>query len=287
MKRLKGKKGFTLVECVVAMAVLAIMSMMLTMILNVSLRQRNSNMERDSEIDKQIENIVRDAGDKEEQEIDFDIKLYANGIELSDKIPGNDTDGAKADKIEHKGDSMQMDSLDYDFDNYKKFEEIENGKYGDDGADPGDGYEKSKCYGAVDVENGDVTVTEVSRGGKRKDNGAIDNTVIDGVEYEYYIVGWRISFNTKDENPSNSPEKSVKVRIPKSGKLTAWDDTMGGAEVDALSDTAVRIQPTSTGVSQNDIKFIIPAEDMDDYGSVANFFNGVGSGGSTTVKIDY
>lgn len=42
--KLKSKKGFTLVECVVAMAVLAIMSLLLMMILNVTVMTRNSNM---------------------------------------------------------------------------------------------------------------------------------------------------------------------------------------------------------------------------------------------------
>lgn len=283
MKRIKGKKGFTLVECVVAMAILAIMSVMLTMILNVTIRQRNSNMMRDSELDEQIENIVRNAGDKDEKEIDFDIKLYANNIELSDKIPGNDTDGAKAEKIEHKGDSVRMDSLDYDFDDYKKFEEIANGKYGDEDENQDEGYEKSKCFGALDIKNGNVTIAEISRAGKRKDNGAIDNSIANGVEYEYYIIKWRISFETN----AVAPEKSVKVRIPNKGKLTSWENIMGGATVDALSNTAVRIEPSAVGASQNDIIFIISAEDFDDYGSVVNFFNGQGSGSSTTVKMDY
>ncbi|MDE6579467.1 MAG: type II secretion system GspH family protein, partial [Ruminiclostridium sp.] len=45
MKKLRRKNGFTLVECVVAMAVLAIMSLLLTMILSVTLKTRNSNMQ--------------------------------------------------------------------------------------------------------------------------------------------------------------------------------------------------------------------------------------------------
>lgn len=284
MKRLKGKKGFTLVECVVAMAVLAIMSMLLTMILSVTLRQRNSNITLDSEIDKQVENIVAGGGDTESKDIDLDIKLYANGVELSDKIPGNN-DGASAEKIQHKGDGVNLDSLDYDFEDYKKFEDIANGKIdGGDGAKPGEGYDTSKCFGALDIEDGKVTVSEVgSRGGKRKDNGKIDAAVTPGVEYEYYIVMWRITFTTN----AVAPEKSVKLRIPKSGKLTYWDNIQGGAIVDALSDTAVRIQPEATGYSENDIKFIISAEDIDDYGSVVQFFNGAGSGTSTTVNMEY
>lgn len=283
MKRLKGKKGFTLVECVVAMAILAIMSMLLTMLLSVTLRQRNSNMTLENEIDKQVENIVRGEGDTEKKQIESDIKLYANGVELSDKIPGYD-DGAKAEKIEHKGDEMDMDSLDYNFDDYKKFEDISNGKLPGDGEKTSEGYEASKCFGALEIENGEVTVTEVgSRGGKRKDNGKIDAAVIPDVEYEYYIVVWRITFTTN----AVANEKSVKLRIPKSGKLTSWTNIQGGATVDALSDTAVRIEPTATGYSANDIKFIISAEDIDNYGSVVNFFKGVGEGNSTTVKIEY
>lgn len=113
MKPLKSKKGFTLVECVVAMAVLAIMSLLLTMILSVTLAQRNSNIKSEKEIDKQVENIVGDKGTVETKDISSDIKFFANGAELGDVIPGN-TDGAKAEKIEHQGDGVNFDSLDYD-----------------------------------------------------------------------------------------------------------------------------------------------------------------------------
>lgn len=287
MKRLKGKKGFTLVECVVAMAVLAIMSMLLTMILSVTLRQRNSNITLDSEIDKQVENIVAGGGDSESKDIEVDIKLYANGVELSDKIPGN-KDGATAEKIEHKGDDVNMDSLDYNFDDYKKFEDISNGKLDGEAEKPGEGYEASKCFGALDIKDGNVTVAETSRT-EKKDKVTVTEKDEDGTEKEvekeitYYIVKWKISFEALE----TSDEKSVKLRIPKKGKLISWTDITGGAIVDALSDTAVRIQPGSIGDSQNEIEFKIYADDLGDYGSVVKFFTGIGDGSSTVVKLQY
>ncbi|HBH95163.1 MAG TPA: hypothetical protein DDX91_05375 [Ruminococcaceae bacterium] len=285
MKPLKSKKGFTLVECVVAMAVLAIMSLLLTMILSVTLAQRNSNIKSEKEIDKQVENIVGDKGTVETKDISSDIKFFANGAELGDVIPGN-TDGAKAEKIEHQGDGVNFDSLDYDFDSYKKFENIANGKIpGGAEDDPGPGYEKSKCFGALNIDKGEVTVKEKSRMGKRKSDGAIVS-VVDGEDYEYYIITWNITFNAKEA----SDEKSVKLRIPPEGKLSSADTVnkvKGNPIVDNLSNTAVRIQATTAGDIEIDIKFKVSADDIDDYGCVEKFFKGSGEGSSAVVKMDY
>ncbi len=288
MKQLKDKRGFTLVECIVAMAVLAIMSLLLTMILSVALRQRNLNISYEREIDEQIENIAKGEGSSEKKNIESGIKLYANGVELGDTIPGSKDDGVKAQNVKHKGDNVQMDSFEYDFDDYKKFEDISNGNLPGGEGEKNDGYESSKCFGALEIKDGNVTVTEDSRT-EKKEKVIVTETAEDGTEKEvekektYYIVKWKVSF----EALATSPEKSLKLRIPKSGKIISGKNIMGGAIIDALSNTAVRIQPESTGASQNEIEFIIYADDMDDYGNVVKFFTGIGDGSSTVIKIQY
>lgn len=284
MKRLKGKKGFTLVECVVAMALLAIMSLLLTMLLNVAVRQKNSNVALDKEIDEQIGNIAADGGDTEIKTINKDIKLYANNAEIEDKIPGNNND-AEAELIKHKGENVNLNTYKYDFDNYSKFKDIADGKYAEDDS-PSEGYEKSNCFGALDIKDGNVTITQISVGYKRKGESTIDASVQDGVEYEYCVLKWRMGFVPNEF----STEKSVKVRIPKIGKINSCSivaGSVGDANAVALSDSLVRMEPGAKEKMETDVEFKVMPEDFDKIESVEKFYKGVGSGSSTVVKIEY
>ena len=286
MEQLKNKKGFTLVECIVAMAVLAIMSLMLITILSIAVQQKTTNSVYEREIDEQVENIVKGEGDTETKKIESEIKFYANGIELSEKIPSGKDDGVTAENIKHKGDNVQMDSFNYDFDDYKKFEDIANGRLpsGDDGT-TGTGYENSKCFGALDIKDGEVTIKESSRTEKiekeLKEDGEEKEPTY--VEHKYYIITWRVSFETN----AWANEKAVKIRIPKNGKLLEMKNIQGEATLDALSNTVFRIEPTANGYSLNEITFIISEDKIDSYKNVKNYFTGVGDSNTATVKIKY
>ena len=93
MKKLLKNSGFTLLECIVAMAVLAVMTLGLLMILNVTVKQRNENSEIERSVDNQAENIVQgnfkvDGAAFPEADIDFGVykitgakKVYFDGVD--------------------------------------------------------------------------------------------------------------------------------------------------------------------------------------------------------------
>lgn len=58
MKKLLKRKGFTLVECIVAIAIFALMSALVMQILALSIRQYRSNHHVETDMDTQIQNIV-------------------------------------------------------------------------------------------------------------------------------------------------------------------------------------------------------------------------------------
>ena len=116
MKKLLKNSGFTLLECIVAMAVLAVMTLGLLMILNVTVKQRNQNSEIERSVDNQAENIVQgnfkvDNAAFPEADIDFGVykitgakKVYFDGadssfqlgavyyVDVAPAIPGGDED---------------------------------------------------------------------------------------------------------------------------------------------------------------------------------------------------
>jgi prepilin-type N-terminal cleavage/methylation domain-containing protein len=80
MQKLKGKKGFTLVECLVAITIFAIMAMMVAVLLDFSIRTHRDNMSRTRSLREQRSEIVAAGagaatlvgrGDTVDFEIDF------------------------------------------------------------------------------------------------------------------------------------------------------------------------------------------------------------------------
>ena len=60
MKKLLKRKGFTLVECIVAIAIFALMSALVMQILALSIRQYRSNHHIEMDMDAQIKDIAED-----------------------------------------------------------------------------------------------------------------------------------------------------------------------------------------------------------------------------------
>ncbi len=287
MKTIKGKKGFTLVECVVAMAVLAIMSLLLTMILSITLKTRNRSMELERDLDKQVEDLVEADGAKKD---DYDDSIkFENGKGESFDIPGNSVDGVDAGKKYNDDSSNIIGKMEYDFEHY--FEKMpkpapiaddEDDKKNPEapeyvGGFPGSG---NLIRSTVNL-NSDVTITEQSKTPIKINSG--------GEEKDGYEITWRIEFTTK----GYTPEKAMRVILP-----------IGAQSASVKADTSsysymtakymIRIQPKGWSASGMDetslvsvypgVTFKITKEDFDtNYISLSRYFKNIdGTGNSCT-----
>lgn len=79
MKKLLKRKGFTLVECIVAIAIFALMSALVMQILALSIRQYRSNHHIEMDMDAQIQNIAMDNGLLERDTTDIAIEFIKDG----------------------------------------------------------------------------------------------------------------------------------------------------------------------------------------------------------------
>lgn len=283
MKKLKTKKGFTLVECVIAMAVLMIMSLLLAMLLNVSMTTRNGNMELERELDEQINKLVA-GNDNASEGNNKKIEFYDKAGNSVGEIPANGDKGVTAEKIYREDVQVEVAKFEYDFENYEEFVKLKNKVVpGEEDASP----DKSKLvYGAADV-NGDVTITD-SHYGAPVDNG-------DGT----YKVTWDVSFVTN----SGSPENAVKIALPTGTFDLSYDKTtVEGARVIVIAKDLIRIQPAITTVQWNGMAyeetftnsistnvkviFNISKENYDKYYKSPQFYfyGGDGSSASVTIK---
>lgn len=280
MRRFKSKKGFTLVECVVAMAVLAIMSLLLMMILNVTIKARNNNMTMEREIDQQIDQLVKATvtAEAQTQQIEF-VQDVGGGVTSGiEAIPGDGSQGMKAKKVYNEGYDAELDVLEYDYDNYQKFKDIANGEVPGSPSPAG----SKMVYGSADVESGAsgyITVSEIT---PCTDNGNGTKTVT-------------MKVSTSVSSASN--EASIKVTLPTSAsKITLISDINVGYYDDgntykpgtmAVANNVVRIEPHTAGYVESTFSFIVESDDYDNnYVCAQNFFTGSGTGNSVQFKKD-
>lgn len=231
MKKLRKNSGFTLVECIVAMAVLAVMTVGLLMILNVTVKQRNQNTNMERNVDDQVENVVNGNLADSQNIADGDID-FGNGMVIS---------GAK---MEYNEDNdMQIGALRYDV-TYTPADP------GDPGEEPEDPEEEEdvqpsqlyKVYGATTTSGNKVTISE---------QGKVDNG--DGT----YTVTWRADF---DVVGSTGTERSLKIVYP--GKIVDYKVASGGvSNIHKLGTNIVRTEPSWTGNIKTDVSFVIPSSD--------------------------
>lgn len=273
MKRLSSKKGFTLVECVVAMAVLAIMTIGLLMILSVTVKTRNSNLANEREIDRQVEELV--------YEKDVSTGIYDKPIVFTDN------DGNPVASISESGQIINVNNDDEDTDI-----SIGKIKYEFEGGstiyiDTGDGNDNSgnsgeninyqtgnyKVYGAADI-NGTVNIDQVS----------IDTST------DTYQVTWKISFSVN----SVADSQGVKIVFPTgSSNITynSWEVT--GCEIVKMDKYTERLcikgsyaYPAYVSAT---FLFKISAENYEKYvGSVKQYFMNTASGDGTdnSAKVE-
>lgn len=250
MQKLNYKKGFTLVECVVAMAVLAIMSLLLVMILNVSILAKNENVRLEAELDHQVENLVKDETENE--------KAYGNNIEFKKSgdsankfsIPGNDTNGVSANKVvekvaagEDKSD-ISIGKIDYNFDNYFSLlpapEEIDDSKTPDPTGD------KAKTGGQAGEDNV-ISTVDFSSGGVKITQNTADKEDVDDNTYRITLtLDWSVS--------SYSPEKAIRIILPIGAKYEkALDETNCIVTNSSLSPYVVRCQSCNGYAGSGDV----------------------------------
>ncbi len=272
MEKIKNKfnrKGFTLVECIVAMAVLAIMSLLLTMILSVALKTRDNNMAIEKAIDNQANKLANDFGgavteDLSGKDIDFGsgVKIEANKIQ--------------AKKKSYDGDDARLGALDYDTSG------LTFGG-GSPGGNPNPGtpthYTGYKVYGSVDlnpsINSGKVIINE-----NKTDAG--DN----------YRITWTIKFDVN----SFTPEKSLKIRFPEKAANIKGGNYATGTYVSNTSWNAfpiaedsgivMRIEPKTSHIEIS-FNFEMKKTDYDsDYKNISNYFLNHDTPGVNTVQVN-
>lgn len=264
MKKLKYKKGFTLVECIVAMAVLAIMSLLLMMILNITVATRNNNMSLERDIDEQVEKLVQAPTTSETiaQNIEF-IQESGGTTAVIEAIPKNGDEHIKAEKVYNDGHKKEIDAIKYDFDNYDKFEQIKKGG----GATPDPGDIADKVYGSANTSSVKISQQSVT-----------DNYNSDGTPALTKTIVLRVSFSIASFDVNVDTVKSIKVALPP----TATDiKVIGSSQSLALliTDNVLRVEPTTTGSISADVSFVLTDDVFDnEYKSVKYYYEGTGSG---------
>lgn len=222
MKRLKNKKGFTLVECVVAMAVLAIMSLLLMMILNLTIMTRNKNSELEKELDEAIGTLA-DPGAAVPEKEGIDKEL--NFGEFS--IPGNGNPNVDANKESYGGEAG-LSKIDYDFGAYftklPKPEELSTEVL--DPADNGAGA-NGGSYDDGNAKLPSATGTTL-----------VNITTEDNIEGDKHTVTVAISFKSYYD----TPERSLKVILPKEAQYMGCSENIL-CNVNSSANYSVRIRP--------------------------------------------
>ncbi len=258
MKVIKNKKGFTLVECIVAMAVLAIMSLLLMSILTITINARNSNQKIEKDIDRQVDLIVGNGAES----IAYTSQIVFNcpdgaGV-FTEAIPANGTDDIKAEKHYDSDADAAIGAIKYDFSNYKKFQEIKNGG-GTTNPPPASG--NGKIYGA---ESSSIQINE------NVDNNAGEKKVT-----------WTVNYSSAKPGAN---EISVKIILPSGWHDVSFGGTSAGKML-MIDDNTVRIESGDASVNAA-ITFYISDDNYTAYGSLDKYFNnGTGTGNTITVSL--
>lgn len=265
MKRLRKKSGFTLVECVVAMAILAIMTLMLAMMMNIIVSLRNDNRNTEEKIDQQVEYLINDESTVTEKipEADADIDFGNNVVikgDKANKVYFNDPNG-----------NAQIGKVDYG---------IDPGEAGTPDTQPpvtspGETTpavttpaNDKKVYGALDLNPNYVNINETKSG------------LTDGI----YNVTWTFSFQCTNV----SDILSLKIAFPNGSKLISYTPATYNCEVHYLGNRVVRMKPQAANQNVTvNIDFEISETDYNNnVGSVENYFKGSGNGSNVSVPIN-
>lgn len=266
MYKIKSKKGFTLVECVVAMAVLAIMSLLLMMMLTVTINARNNNRNLENDIDRQVDLLAGVGADTAAytSQIAFEGPdgtgtfteiIPAKGeIDASDGQPYN----IDAEKYYDSAADAALGVIKYDFSNYKKFVEIKNGGGTTNPPPPVSG--TGKMYGS---EKAQITISE---------------SVVDGSGEK--TVTWTVSYTPA----TIAKEMSVKVVLPAGWHDLSFSNTSASRML-LIEDNTVRIGSEDSSITAS-MTFTISDDSYTAYGGLDKYFkNGTGTGNSININL--
>lgn len=252
MKRLSTQKGFTLVECVVAMALLAIMTLGLLLILSVTVKTRNSNMEMEREIDRQVEEIMQ-IGD------DFGGVPYSEPIEFQDEngdpvgaIPGE----GQIITVSREEDApdVVIGKLEYDYEATVTSESVSSDEtitsFSTTSTSTGDipnQQGKFKIYGGADIQDDTVNIKQYD-----------SKTEMKG---DTYTIAWQVEFTAS----TIAEEKSVKIVFPEGSFNITYIDPLKNCQVMKISKYVERIAPKNVGGVSAIFTFNITKADYEKY----------------------
>lgn len=297
MKRLKQRSGFSLVECVVAMAVLAIMSLLLTMILSAAINTKNKNAAIEKDIDSQVENIAKDNSTvREEHNSSIEFKQEGSVI---DTIPKNSEHGIVANKLPFSGSEVSLGILDYDFSAYDNFKNgaetfhcsscdktFTEDELDEDGKCPlchGEISGKAvdqKLYGAVDIR----------KNGAGKQPVTLTESVVSDAVAKTKTITLNVNFIVdsvyKSDGGESAGESALKIVLPAGLSALTTADITNSISV-PIARNIVRIVPKTANVVEVNIKFTLTEKEYNDvYKNVSFYFTGAGEGSSVTAYMN-
>lgn len=253
LKKLKNNRGFSLVECIVAMGVLSIMTLMVTMVLAGAVRMKAQNHERETEIGDQIHAIANDDESLTKEDFTGEIPFYQGGSKIDAIKNSADDEGIEAKRVYDDDATIQIGALEYDFDDYQaKVEELEFEAIGSEKA--------QKIYGGADLTSTGITVTEA-----KTENGA------------FYNVKWQVkySLNSVKEN------ETMKITLPEGAIFDTYPAGSANMNVIAISDRLVRVYSGGSTTVDITIEFSIPVSQY--YGSLGEYLE-KGNGSSVNLQ---
>ena len=230
LKKLKDNRGFSLAECVVALGLLSIMSLMVAMVLTGAIRIKNQTMSKEEEIGEQIHAIANDdvgeSGMLEATPFDKELAFY-NGTDIVDSI-ADEVNKISADRIYDSQASMQIGALKYDYGSYqseiKKEQDRASGK--------------ELIYGGAKLSHA-LSVTE----SEKTENG------------DFYDVKWVVNFSVG----SYAPDESMKIVLPYGSVFDTFPAGVSNQNIMGISKDTIRFEPNSTTTSVT-ISFKVPKE---------------------------
>ncbi len=252
--KFKCKKGFTLIECVVAIAIFAIMSAMVMQMLAVTIQKHKNNVHVEKDMDTQIQNIISDNSLVERGTTDLAVEFILSG-------------GATAAEMEIEDISIKKDPTASEADDGR----LELNTFGATNLAPDPNQNNEDSGGSMITE--DVRIY----GAKYIDNVFVSQTAIKDVAGGKKQITIEFKINDTDKILSKSESNALKVVFPYSSEVTKIECD-GATTYLKLSPTRFRIfdkDISSKNESSRSVKFTFVIDESklnSEYVNFAKFF---------------